>query len=155
MLFEDIVELDTPAGIQRYGTGLVQSNLLLLHALGVDIRAWPKAVLAAVPFYMNALMPFMFLIIVSLFTKPTDTKLLDAFFAKLHTPVYTDPEADRREVALSLKEPHRFDQQKLFPGSAWELLNPSRVVWLGFIACWGVALLLMGFAFFIAHIQVP
>ncbi len=155
VLFEEIVELDTPAGIQRYGAGLAQPNLLLLHALGINLKTWPKAVLAAVPFYMNALMPFILLIIVSLLTKPTDEKSLDTFFAKLHTPVSTDPVTDQREVALSIKEPHRFDQQKLFPGSAWEIMKPSRIVTYGFIICFGIALAVMGFAFVLANIKVP
>ena len=39
---------------------------------------------------------------------------LDRYYVKMKTPVDPDPEADQRELELSLENPSRFDSRRLF-----------------------------------------
>jgi len=71
---------------------------------------------------------------------------LDRFFAKLHTPVQPTPEAERAALAASYADPRKFDHDRLFPGTAWEILKPARSDYIGFFGTWalvGVIVLLL------------
>ena len=68
---------------------------------------------------------------------------LDAFYARVHTPVSIDREQDKKNVAESIAEPRRFDRHKLIKWRDLELLKPKKVDTLGFlVACLCVAAIL-------------
>jgi hypothetical protein len=90
-------------------------------------------------FFFDGLLPFVLLIGVSLFTRPLPAASLDQFFGKMKTPVAADPEADVAVMVETVRNPHRFDHQKLFPASNWEFTKWNRVDTLGFFACLGVS----------------
>ena len=60
--------------------------------------------------------------------------MLDRFFAKMKTSVKLDPEEDAKEVALSFKEPHRFDSKKICPKSNWEFYKWNKLDAIGFLS---------------------
>ena len=95
------------------------------------------------------------MILVSLFTKPVDGKILNQFYSKFHTPVHKIREEDDREVKISIANPQRFAKDKLFPNSSLEIIKPNKKIVVGFMVSLGVAFLLMLFAFTIAHIKIP
>jgi hypothetical protein len=61
----------------------------------------------------------------------------------MKTPVQFDPEQDKKEVELSLADPSRFDHLKLFPRSNWEFGKWNRQDALGFLACWGIVVVIL------------
>ncbi len=139
------------------GVGRFQVEAYILHLIGFPVRDFPKAGLLAARWLVDGLLPFIMLIGFSLLfpSRPpsTEDKLrVDVFFAKLKTPVAATPEDDDREVAENYKAPHRFDSKKLFPGSDWEFTKWTRADWQGFLGCWGVVILILGFLWGILHI---
>jgi hypothetical protein len=81
-----------------------------------------------------------------------DRHRIDGFFAKLKTPVAPTPEEDEREVTLSYEKPHRFDHRKLFPGSTWEFNKWRPIDYVGFLGCWGIVGLVIGFLWVVLNV---
>ena len=61
---------------------------------------------------------------------------LDRFFGKMHTPVQPTPEAEHAALEHAAVHPEEFEDQKLLPGSSWEILKPGRMDWIGFGGSW-------------------
>jgi len=102
--------------------------------------------LVAVRFLFDAVFPFLLLFILSFITRPAPKPYLDRFFAKMHTPVQKTEEEEREALEESYRNPRRFEKEKLFPGSNWEILKPTRMDFLGFGGSWllvGVIILLL------------
>jgi SSS family solute:Na+ symporter len=121
--------------------GRFQVEAYLLSLAGFPVRDFSHAGLSAARWGVDGVLPFLMLILFSYLLpgrKPTqeDQHRVDGFFAKLKTPVASTPDEDDRELALSYANPHRFDHQRLFPGSSWEFSKWKRVDYLGFSACW-------------------
>ncbi|OVE80556.1 hypothetical protein BVY01_00020, partial [bacterium I07] len=151
---EIIVENDSEQAVSR-GKGRISPNLLILHLTGLQLRVLSKSGLATVSYLMDMVAPFILMFVISVFTSPVSKDILDPFYARFMTPIHKNSQADRRAVEGSLKNLHHYKQKKLFPESQWEILKPSRVVTLGFLACLGLALLVLGFAFIMVNIRVP
>ncbi len=154
VLFENIEETND-ATIRRYGSGKIYPNLLALHMTGIDLRHLSRSGLMTLSYALDVIMPFLLMLLISIFTRPVKADILNRFYSKFHTPVQVDDIKDEAEVKRSIQNPHRFEQEKLFPGSSWEIMKPSRTVYLGFLACIAIALAVMGFAFLMANIQIP
>jgi len=103
-----------------YGTGMLSLELVIVDLLGFDLSQNPYALNETIRALIRTFIPFLFLILISLMTKPDDKKRLDRFFVKMKTPVQTGKEADAREMAISYANPSRFDHLKMFPNSNWE-----------------------------------
>ncbi len=155
VLFENIEEEESMHSSAKRGKGKLYPNLLALHLMGIDLRPLSRSELMTLSYALDVLMPFLLMILISLCTKPVDAKILNRFFNKFHTPIQKDAEKDRQAVEASIQDPQRFEEDKLFPGSSWEIMKPSKTVYIGFLACFGIALVVMGFAFIIANIQIP
>lgn len=104
----------------RSGRGDLNVELFLLDKAGFDLSQNPYALNETLRIVIRTSVPFIILIIVALFTKPDNRKMLDLFFAKMKTKVLLDKQRDAEELALSCENPHRFDHNKLFPRSDWE-----------------------------------
>ena len=74
---------------------------------------------------------------------------LDAFYARVHTPVNTNRDMDRKNVQESLEQPHKFEQYKLFQWRNLELLKPGKVDTVGFLVAWGWVAVILGVALFL------
>ena len=92
------------------------------------------------------------MILIALFTPKDDPNRLDRFYAKMRTPVSPDPGIDAREMALSMENPHRFADKKLFANSDWEFNKWNRVDALGFLASIGVLLAMIGLMKFLVSL---
>lgn len=115
------------------------AELYLLNLAGVPVEKLSPSHRLAARFFFDGLLPFALLIAISLVTRPPPAATLDQFFGKMKTPVAADPDADAAEMAATMRNPHRFDDRKLFPRSAWEFTKWNRVDTLGFFACLGVS----------------
>jgi len=141
--------------MKQKGSEKIFPNLLMLHLGGINLRGFSKSGLMTISYIMDMLVPFMLMFLVSLFTRPFNADMLSRFYARFHTPVQEDLGDDKKEVELSMKNTDRFNHRKLFPNSSWEIMKPTPIVFWGFFACAGIALLVLGFAFLISNIQVP
>jgi len=113
------------------------------------------SVLMTITYSLDVLVPFLLLILTSLLTQPEEKEKLDYLYAKFHTRVTSDPEEDKKQVMDSLENPDRFDRQKWIKHPDWEMLKPTPTVFFGFIGCFVIAIMVLGFAFLIANLQFP
>jgi solute:Na+ symporter, SSS family len=130
----------------RVGLGRFNAEIWLLSLLSVDFSHASKPQLVAARFFFDALFPFVLLFVFSFFTKPVSKTVLDEFFARLHTPVQPTAREEQVALAASRADPGRFERDKVFPGTGWEIMKPSRGDFIGFFGTWalvGVVVLLL------------
>jgi Na+/proline symporter len=110
---------------------LSKAGLNLAHMTGRDLQS--------VQFFFAAIFPFIVLAIASLLTRPPPQDKVDWFFGKMKTPVGATPELEAATMEETRRNPHRFDQTKLFPRSSWEWTKWDKTDTVGFIICLGVS----------------
>ena len=135
--FEEGVVRTNPHDLNspKTGVGLFRPEVYLLSLVGVHVTNFHPAGLMTTRYVVDALFPIVILIVVSLLTQPTDPARVRRFYVRLKTPVAATLEEDAIEVEKSYKNPTRFDDQKLFPHSNWELTKWDRQDTLGFLGC--------------------
>jgi SSS family solute:Na+ symporter len=145
--FESVARIDpSDPDSAKVGLGRFHAELWVLSWFGIDFSEFKKSQLVAIRFFFDALFPFVFLFLISFFTKPAPTPNLDRFFAKLHTPVQKTEEDDRKALQESFENPGKFEKDKIKPGSNWEIMKPTKLDALGFGGSWilvGVIILLL------------
>ena len=119
----------------RTGKGLFRIEVWLLAVLGADVAGFNPAQLLMTRYVIDAALPILLLIVVSLLTKPTDPARVARFHVRMKTPVGATLEEDAREVEASYANPARYDHLKLFPNSNWEHTKWNRQDTLGFACC--------------------
>jgi SSS family solute:Na+ symporter len=130
----------------KIGLGRFQAEIWVLSWLGIDFTRTSKAQLSATRFFFDALFPFVLLFLFSIFTRPVAKEDLDRFFARLRTPVQGTPELEQQALATAVRDFEKYDSEKIWPGSSWEIYKPGWKDVLGFGGCWllvGVILLLL------------
>jgi SSS family solute:Na+ symporter len=145
IFFENVVHLD-PADLSspREGRGAFRTENWLVSLCGVNLRRFTPAGLLATRFWFDGLLPFFLLIPLSWLTRPTDPVRVERFYVKMKTPVAPTPEEDAAALAASYAAPGRFNDQKLFPRSNWELTKWTRVDTIGFFVCSAVSCAMLG-----------
>jgi hypothetical protein len=135
--FEDGVARVDPANENspREGIGRFNIEIYLLSLIGIDVCRFSPAMLLATRYLVDAFLPLLLLLGLSLVTPPAEKRRLERFFVRLKTPVAATAEADAEEVEKSYREPDRFDHKKLFPKSSWEFTKWDRTDALGFLGC--------------------
>ncbi|MEI6107936.1 MAG: hypothetical protein WCR49_13110 [Opitutae bacterium] len=136
---EGVVRLD-PKDLNspRTGKGLFRIEVWLLAVLGVDVAGFNPAQLLMTRYVVDAALPILMLIVVSLLTKPTDPVRVARFYVRMKTPVAATLDEDAQEVEASYANPMRYDHLKLFPKSQWEFTKWDRMDTLGFLGCCGL-----------------
>ncbi|HEY0944158.1 MAG TPA: hypothetical protein VGD81_02795 [Opitutaceae bacterium] len=134
--FESVVRTQPgDPGSPHEGRGRLHVELVLLKLAGLDVEKMPTGTRFAARFFVDALLPFALLIGFSLFTRPPDRARVDQFFGRMKTPVGATPELEHAAIEETQRNPHRFDDTKLFPGSSWEFTKWNRVDAIGFVSC--------------------
>lgn len=119
------------------GIGRFNVEAYILHLIGIPVQNFTAAGLVTTHWLFDGLFPFIELIILSLLTRPCEVERGNAFYAKMKTPIAREGhDEDRKQVELSYADPHRFDDQKLFPHTNWEFTKWNRKDFLGFFGCW-------------------
>jgi solute:Na+ symporter, SSS family len=133
-IFFDRVARANPAvpDSPRVGLGRFNAEVWVLSWFGIDFSGFTKPQLLATRFFFSALFPFVLLVGFSFVTRPVPAPLLDRFFARLHTPVQPTPEADHAAVEAAYADPRKYDADKLFSGSNWEIHKPAPSDYVGF-----------------------
>ncbi|MHC4620081.1 MAG: sodium:solute symporter family protein [Planctomycetota bacterium] len=116
---------------------------ILMPALGY--RVLPHAYLIAV--YLPT--SYVLMIVGTLLSPRENQEKLDAFYARVHTPVSADRQQDRKNVQDSISDPRKFDRRKLIKWRDLELLTPGRVDTLGFLLAWVCVAAILGVALFL------
>jgi SSS family solute:Na+ symporter len=129
----------------RYGSGMLSLELVLLDKMGFDLQKNPYALNETIRILIRTLTPFTVLIAVSFLTRRDDKTMLDRFYIKMKTVVHIDPQEDARQLELSYANPNRFDDCKLFPQSDWEFDKWDKTDTAGFLVSAMVAVLVVLF----------
>ncbi|HJO37285.1 MAG: sodium:solute symporter family protein [Vicinamibacterales bacterium] len=147
-IFFDQVARENPAdpASPRVGLGRFNAEIWVLSWFGFDFRETSRSWLVALRFFFDALFPFVLLFLFSALTAPVAPAAVERFFAKLRTPVQPTAALDAAALEGAYADPRRFEDDKIFPGSAWEVMKPGRIDYLGFGGSWvlvGVVVLLL------------
>lgn len=126
---------------QKYGSGMLSLELILIDKMGIDLSKNPYALNETIRILIRTIVPFLIMIGVSLLTRRDEKALLDRFFVKMKTPVESgDSVEDARQLDLSYANPRRFDHTNLFgPGSDWEFNKWTRTDAVGFAVSCAIA----------------
>lgn len=130
---------------EKYGSGMLSLELVLLNKLGVDLQKNPYALNETIRILIRTFTPFIILILVSFLTRRDDKTRLDRFYVKMKTQVHVDPDEDVRQMELSYADPSRFDHRKLLPKSDWEFDRWTKTDTIGFGISTVVAVLVVFF----------
>jgi Na+(H+)/acetate symporter ActP len=146
IFFEKVVrENPTDPNSPFIGKTRMRTMLLVPALLGFDLSNLKKADLNALGYYLDIFMPFLMLIVISLFEKQNSEEALNEFYARMHTPAMGTPEEEERELALTRKNPSRFNHKKLFPNTSIEILKPTKRDVLGFLIICGIIVIIITF----------
>ena len=129
----------------KYGSGMLSLELVLLDKLGIDLQQNPYALNETIRILIRTLLPFVILIVISFLTRRDDKAMLDRFYVKMKTRVRVDPEEDARQMELSYADPSRLDHLKLLPNSDWEFDKWTKTDAVGFGVSIVVAVLVVFF----------
>ncbi len=124
--------IKTFEGGKKEGLGFLNLEMLLLDFIGIDLKNLPNPMIETLRLPFRVILPFIFLILVSLYTSKTDKKILDKFYVKLKTPVNTNLIKDKEAVEESYRNPSRFDYKKSFPNSQFEFTKWDKTDITGF-----------------------
>jgi SSS family solute:Na+ symporter len=133
IFFEDVVRVDpNDPDSPLEGQGRFQAEIWVLSWFGIDFTTWSKAQLEATRFFFDALFPFVLLFSISFFTRPVEKERLDRFFGKLHTPIQPTLDEDEAAVEHAAHHPEKFEEDKIWPGTDWEIMKPGWIDIVGF-----------------------
>ncbi len=151
VFFEKVVRED-PAdpNSPKIGMGRFHAEIWVLSWFGIDFTRFTKAQLVATRFFFDALFPFVVLFLFSYITRPVPKEDVDRFFAKLHTPVQPTKELERKALEEAYRNPRMYERYKLFPGSNWEIMKPTKIDFVGFGGSW----IMVGFVIFLLWLVV-
>ncbi len=134
------------------GQGMFRVQIYLVSLLGVDFTEMTKAQVSTVSFLFDTIFPFIILFGVSLITKRNSEKVLREFYACIHTPCVPDQAEDARRVQRAIDNPELVEQDKLFPGTDWEIWKPTKMDIWGFVILCFLVLVVIGLFYLVASI---
>jgi len=154
-IFFDRVARTNPADPDspKVGLGRFNAEVWIVSWFGVDFSHSSKPQLLAVRFFFSALFPFILLVAFSYVTPRVPKANLDRFFARVHTPVQPTPEADAAAVDASYANPAKFESDKLFPGTGWEIMKPARSDYIGFFGTCGLVGVILALLWVMVTVQ--
>lgn len=144
IFFEEVARInpedpDSP----KEGVGRFNAELWILSWFGLEFDHLKKAQLVAIRFLFDAIFPFLILFLVSFVTRPPSERTLNEFFGKIHTPVQPTEEQEREAIEDAVARPEQFEENKLWPGSNWEILKPGKYDYLGFGGSWVIVIVVI------------
>jgi SSS family solute:Na+ symporter len=139
---------------QPQGEGMLKPSLVIWQLLGFDLTKNKYALNETIKVLTKLIFPFLLVIIISLMTRhPRDEeKVLDRFYAKMKTPVSGDKDKDEKELQLSYENPHRFDDQLLFPKTQWQFTKWNKTDTVGFLIALGMIFAILGLLFLLVNL---
>ena len=133
-----------PSG-RQIGRGYPYLDLLLLQAVGFDLRRNATACNETIRIVIRLFLPFGLLIAVASLTARDEAGLVDRFFVKMRTRVSVGGGlADSASLAIALQNPNHLRETKVFPDSDWEIYRWSRKDAVGFAFAIGLVFAILG-----------
>lgn len=126
------------------GSGNFNLDFLLYQWMGMDLTTRSNAMLETLRLPSRLFAPFLVLIVLSFFTPRNSKEALDRYYAKMKTPVDPDRGIDAENLRRAYENPAALESRKLFPGTEFEASKPTAVDVIGFLACFGVCLAIVG-----------
>lgn len=146
-----LVKTERLVGKQR-GEGSLKIDFLLYGLMGIDLSNVSKAMLETLRLPIRLLLPFALLFFLSLVTPRGSEAVLDRYFAKMKTPVQSNPTDDNRALDAAYQDPSATMSRKLFPRSDWEFVYPTKMDVAGFLISCVVCALVIGLLLWLAGI---
>ena len=137
---------------KQEGDGSLKIDFLLYGLMGIDLSNANKATLETLRLPTRLLLPFAVLFLLSLITPRGSKPVLDRYYAKMNTPVRSDPEADSEALEAAYLDPSSTTGRKLFPKSDWEFVRPTKMDVTGFVISCIVCGLVIGLLLWLAGI---
>jgi solute:Na+ symporter, SSS family len=128
----------------RLGRGYPYLDLLLIQAMGFDLRRNSCALNETIRIIIRLLLPFIVLAAVARFTLRDEEAMLGRFFVKMRTQVTSGGADDAAKLVEALRNPEHLRETKVFPDSDWEIYRWSRQDAAGFIFAIGLVLAIVG-----------
>lgn len=151
--FKQVVRINPDDPSSGYeGLGRLNFECVVLSKLGLRPERLSATGRETAQFLFDGGFPFIVLLIVSWLTKPTDPRRVAQFYGKMKTPIGATPELEEEAMAETRRNPHRFDDTKLFPRSQWEFTKWDRVDTVGFLACCAVSAAIVGLFVFVLRL---
>jgi SSS family solute:Na+ symporter len=133
--------------------GYLFPELILLDAMGVDLKAMPYALNETIRMLTRLVFPFLILILVSLLTKPDHNKTTERFFLKMRTRVRgLGAEVDEQDLEEAYSNPEKTKEVLLFPNTSLEIYKWNKQDVYGFLISIGVVLIVLGTLFFVVNL---
>ena len=137
------------------GTGMLNLELLLLDALGVDLENNTYSMNETLRIIIRMSFPFLLIIFISYFfpKKDDEEANIDRFYAKMKTPVGESRELDTRNLAMAYADPTLHDHTKLFgPHSNWEFTKWDKTDKFGFLAACAFVAFVLWLLYFLVNL---
>jgi solute:Na+ symporter, SSS family len=128
---------------KAYGDGFFRLELYLLHKLGLDMSRQSIPAIESISMVFKLVFPFAALLLFGWFGRPNNEAVLDQFYGRLLTPAEGTREQDAHEVDLTIANPKRFDDRKLWPNSNWYIRKWDWQDWKGIVIV-AVAFIVIG-----------
>jgi Na+/proline symporter len=144
VLSSAILVVIMPFGARLIGSNQFSAEGWVLARAGLPLTDYGPGGHLAAQFLFDAIFPFAVMIGVSLVTSPPPENSVAVFFGKMKTPVGETRELDESALQETRANPARFDQTKVFPGSAWEFTKWDRTDAIGFAACCAASASIVG-----------
>ena len=132
--------------------GNFKPDFLFYRLLGMDLTSKTNAALDTLSLPVKIVLPFLVMILVSLFTRRNGREVLDRYYAKMKTEEDPDPEKDRANLDVSYRNPERFSSRKLLPKTDLEFAKPSMTDVIGFVLTFAACFAVIGLILWIAGI---
>ncbi len=147
-----LVRLAYPEGVRLKGAGNFRLDFLIYHLAGVDLGRHSSATLHTLELFPKIILPFLVMVLCSLFTRRNTQQALDRYYAKMKMPVVPDRAQDQRNLASAYADPQALESKKLFPGTDFEFQRATPADVWGFVICLGVCFAIIGAAFVAARL---
>ena len=134
------------------GKGMFRVQVFLVSFFGVDLTEMSKPQISTISFVFDIIFPFVILFGVSLITKRNSEQVLREFYACVHTPCVANQEEDARRVQMATDNPEIVEQDKVFPGTDWEIWKPTKMDVWGFVVLCFLVLVVIGLFYLVASI---
>ena len=129
------------------GSGYLYFELIFLEKMGFHLTANPYALNETIRIMIRLFFPFIVLIIVSLLTRPDESKDLERFFVKMRTRTLGDREQDAAQLQKAYENPESTKSMLLFPNTSLEIYRWNKQDFLGFMVAVGVMFVVLAMFF--------
>jgi SSS family solute:Na+ symporter len=134
------------------GSGDFRIDFMIYKWLGFDLANASKATIETLRLPTRLVLPFLVLIVASLFTPRNSKEALDRYYVKMKTEVDPDRQLDEQNLEKSYQNPNRFEDRRLFPGTDLELVKPRPKDYIGFLVSVGICFAMIGILVWLAGI---